>query len=236
MNVRSRIICSFCLGFTILFFSLYGTLKSQDGVAEADKVYGLDPTLYNGIKYTYFFPSGTGSHQYLNSTEFITGSVILKGKIYDDVLLNYDIYNQLLLLKYADETGVLNIIQVSTAWLGGFHLGNMQFTYCDYGKGRRFYQVLGTGPVKILNYWRKDLNLKLAYGTSEYTFSPPLRESFILKDGSIKTYRNNRNLLKIFDPGMRPDIKDYLRKNRIKVKKASDKEMTNLINYINTLL
>ncbi|MEI7663554.1 MAG: hypothetical protein WCK34_15200 [Bacteroidota bacterium] len=220
----------------ILFLvSISGRLVSQDALSIYDKVYGLDQALYNGKKYNYFLPPGTIGHQYILSPGYIAGSVTIKGKCYGNVSLNFDIFNQQLLLKYADETGSLNIIELSKAWLEGFSLGNMNFELLSPEKNPCFFQVLGDGPLKVLYYWRKNLNLVSAIGSSDYTFTRAVRDSFVLSNGQLKPFRNKRGLVKLFDRTWRPAIKSYLRKNRVDVKKAPDQAVTKMINFIGTL-
>jgi hypothetical protein len=127
----------------IILFSFIGNIFSQATSPEFDRIYGPDPLLYNGKKYIYFLPPGTGGHQFLAQPEFTEGEVIIKQIRFSRVSLNYDIYNQQLLLEYPDETGANGIIEVSKAWLDGFHLAGMDFIMHDFGDKPRFYQVLG---------------------------------------------------------------------------------------------
>ncbi len=145
---RSRLKGIMCSLLLIILFSISGTLISQNAVKVLDRVYGLDQTLYNGKKYNYSVPSSTKGHQYLISPDYIAGSVTLRGKCYQDINLNYDIFNQQLLLQYEDEKGVLNIIEVSKAWLKSFRRGNLNFEFLSLEKEPRFYQVLGEGQVR----------------------------------------------------------------------------------------
>jgi hypothetical protein len=216
----------------IFLFSISGRLISQDVVQVLDRVYGLDQTLCNGKKYTYLPPQGTKRNQYLLSRNYIGGSVTLKGKIYQDLTLNYDIVNQQLLLKYEDEQGAMTIIEVSKAWLDSFSLGTMNFEFLNLEKDPRFFQVLGKGPLRILYFWRKELKLESTMGTYKYIFTPALRDSYVLMDGQLKPFGNKRSLIGLFDPGDKPAIKSYLRKNKIKVKRASDQVMADLITFI----
>ena len=71
---------------------------SQDAAKELDRVFGPDQTLINGEKYDYCPPAGTKGSQYLATPEYLPGSVTLKGKCYRGLTLNYDIYNQQILL------------------------------------------------------------------------------------------------------------------------------------------
>jgi len=224
-----------CSLLLIILFSFSGTLISQDAVTILDRIYGLDQTLCNGKKYNYFLPSGTNGHQYLFSPDYVVGSVTLKGKCYQDITLNYDIFNQQLLLQYKDETGALNIIEVSKAWLKSFRLGNMNFEFLNLEQNPRFYQVLGEGPVRILYFWRKNLNLDVVIGSSDFTFTAAVRDSYVFMDGQLKPFRTKRKLIGLFDPGHRQEIKSYLRKNKVKVKKASDQTMEEMITFIGNI-
>ncbi|MBN1199198.1 MAG: hypothetical protein JXA23_07585 [Bacteroidales bacterium] len=215
------------------FFLLFPViLFPQDAATTLDKVYGLDQTLYNGKKYSYFLPQGTKGDQYFLSPQFIEGSVTLKGTCYEGVELNYDLFNQQLLLQYQEKSGAVKVIEVSKAWLSRFRIGSRHFELLDLGQGARFYQVLGDGPVKILYHWRKDLAQDATVGSSCYFFSSAVKESYLLKDGELQPFRTNKNLIKLFDRDKWPEIKSYLRKNKIKVRKASDQTMAKMINLI----
>jgi hypothetical protein len=219
----------------ILLFILFGRLTSQDVALDMDRVYGLDPLLYNGKKYSYFLPHGTGGNQFLLSADYHIGEVAIRGKKFEGVSINYDIYNQQLLLQYINESGAIDIIMISKAWLESFRVDNMLFRYLSLNDGPRFYQVLGEGPFFILYYCRKDLKLDYANGTSNFTFSKPRISRYVLINDDIYPFGNTRGLVSIFDPALKNRIREYIRDNGINLKKASDKTMTELINYIGNL-
>ena len=223
---------SFLLACLLLLLS--GNLLSQTDLKSLDKVYGLDPLLYNGVKYIYFLPPGTGGHQYLQSPDYFTGSVTIKEETFDGITLNYDIYNQVLLLRYADDKGAFNIIEISKSWLKEFQLGNKYFKYLDLGDGLKFYQFLGEGKIKLVYYWFKNLNLDVG-SSGNFTFTPSFRSSFILKDNRLMPYRNKRGFIDIMGKEHKKEIKKHIRKHKIKLKKATDEEMTELIDYIGNL-
>ncbi len=233
----------------LLFCS--GTLFSQHTFQDLDRVYGLDPLLFNGKKYSYFLPSGTGGNQFFSSAEFVWGGIVVKGcsgevvkgcsgevvkgKSDKDLLLNYDVFNQKLLLKFFDETGAEQIIEVSEAWLESFDLGPVNFICLRENDETRIYQVLGDGPCKILYYWRKNLKLINTATASSYTFTSPVKTSFVLIDGKPRPFGSKGSFTKLFNPAHKVEIKNYLQANGINLKKASDQAMTDLINYIGNL-
>ncbi len=220
----------------IILFSLTGILYSQEIIEEQDQVYGLDPLLYNGKKYTYFLPPGTGGNQFLNSPDYYLGQLVIKGIPFKDITLNYDIFNQQLLLRYADDKGSFNIIEISKAWLENFHLGDLYFELHDFGDGNRFYQVLGEGQARILYYYRKELKLDVLARSGTYEFSPAIKSSYVLKKDKLYPFGSKHSLLRVFGKEYKQDIKSYMRKNRIRTKNVSDAQMKELINFISNLI
>lgn len=229
---------TFSSRITFLFFLVIHAsgVVAQQPALTVDEVFGSDPLLYNGRYYTFYTPFNTGGNQYHTGTQFEIGSATIRGVKYSDLLLNFDIYNQEVILKYKLRTGATNLIIVSDAWVEAFSLNNIDFeivTTTDTVK--KIFQVIGNGPDRILYYWRKSLNLDSFYGASNYTFSEAKREMYILIDNKILKYTNNKSFYKLFDTEKRVNVKDFMRNNNIRVKKAPDQSMRELIDYCNTL-
>jgi len=216
----------------VLLFTFPEFSHPQDAVRDYDQAFGLDQTLCNGKKYYFIVPAGTRGDPFLVSPLYISGSVTLKGRCYRHVILNYDIYNQQILLQYADTKGVMLTIEVSKAWLDGFTLGSRTFERLKSEQQEAYYQVLGSGPVRVAYYWHKTLNLNEAIGSSNYQFSKAIRDSFVLFGGKTIQFKTRKGFIEIFDPSIRPQVKNYIRKNRIRLKRASDNAMADLINYV----
>ena len=223
----------------VLFISL---LTAVSGVAAqqtsivTDQVYGSDPLLINGKCYTFFPPLSTGGNQFFADTRFEAGSATIRGVTYTDLLLNYDIYNQQLILNYKSSTGAANPIIVSDAWLEKFSFKGINFEMISIKDTlKQMFQVLGTGSNRILYYWKKDLELDSFYGAKNHTFSFAKKEMNILSGNRIFKYWNNKSFYSIFDTEKRIAVKEYLHKHNINVKKAIDQTMTELIYYCNSL-
>lgn len=218
------------------------TIFSQGTFTELDKAYGLDPAVFNGKKYAYFLPSGTGGHQYLFSVEFVAGDMEIRGKGEEgkrgkgeEYLLNYDIYNQKVLLKFEDESGAVQIIEFPQDWLNSFSLREAQFIIIQYDGQERVFQTLGTGKYQILFYWRKDLNLSNSTGYATYSFSSPIKTKYVRTGDSIRQFNSKGSFIKIFDPAFKVGINKYMKDKKINLKQASDKELSDFIDFICTL-
>lgn len=220
----------------IILFTFATSLAGQQANNAHSHVYGLDPLLYNGKKYSFFLPSSAAGHQYLISEDFLAGEVTVKGKTYSDLIMNYDIYNQQLLLKYEDENGAINIIELSKAWMESFRLANMVFLCLDVGDGPRFYQVNGDGRVRILYHWKKDFKLGHDAGPVNYTFTPGTRTTYLYVDGRLTSFRGKKGLVKLLGPEKKEAVAAYIRKHHIHMKTASDRKMSALANYITIIM
>lgn len=219
----------------ILFASASG-VAAQQTISEKDNIYGSDPLLYNGKYYIFLPPSGTGGNQFFSDSQFETGSATIRGVTYPDLFLNYDIYNQQLILKYKNKTNATSLIIVSDAWLEAFSFKELDFQiFNTQDTMKRYYQSLGGGPNYILYYWKKTLKLEQSYGATNHTFSAGLKERNLLIEDRILEYLNNKSFSSLFGPGEKIAVKEYLRSHKINVKKANDLAMTQVINYCNTL-
>ena len=71
-------------------------------------------------------------------------------------------------------------------------------------------------------------------GFSEFTESE--KENYLLLDGSLKKYKNNRSFTKLFPNEIKARLREYIRNNHINVTKSSDEKIKELLTYCNSLL
>jgi hypothetical protein len=231
-----RIFFPLRLFIMLLSFSAAIPGSAQISGSATDSVYGSDPLLYNGKLYTFFPPFNTGGNQYLKDKQFEKGSLTIRGEVFNDVPLIYDIYNQQLIMKYKSKVGGENLIIISDAWLESFKILGMKFevfTFQDTLK--KYSQVFGEGPLKILYNWSKVLNLDSFHGARNFVFSSPKKEMSLEGENRLLQFSNNKTFCSFFDPAKKNVVKAYLRKNNIRIKKASDATMTSLIYFCNSL-
>lgn len=222
----------------------YSFCQNQNGVSDFTlkvkddfiRIYGMDPLLYNGILYKSFYPEKVKGDQYLASGSYVKGEVTIRGVKYKNLDLNFDIYKQELLLKYLNSNNAFNVIMVSKAWLEDFTIGSKRFEfYSTPETANRIYQVLGKNSIKLLYYWKKDLELdNTTYGNSNLCFTAKKQQNVLLSK-SLKRFYNNRSFVHLFAKEKQTHIKKYLRQNKIKVNKEQDQAMEELINYCSKL-
>lgn len=212
--------------------SIQPTKKIYDSISH---FYGKDPLLYNGILYKSSYPRTVNGHQYLLTSDFIKGEVVLRGVRFKNIDLNLDIHNQHLLLKAANTNNASEIIMVSQAWLESFSIGNYRFQYFNFPEStKHIFQVLGNDSILLLYYWKKDLKPDNVNGSKNLIFITK-RELSVLMNSKLYGFYNNRSFYHLFAKEKQLAIKKYLRSNKIRVRKASDENMEELINYCSKL-
>lgn len=206
--------------------------QSNTGI---DPVYGFDPLLYNGKVY-YFYQPATGGTQYLLTDFDKAGSVTIRGVLYSDLTINYDLYNQQLILKYINKAGSSSLIIVSDAWLESFILGGSNFSLIsDADTTRQIYQVIGNSEVKVLYHRKKELLLDSFKSGGMHYFSEPKYLKYVYLNHKMSSFNSNRSFLKVFEKEKQLLIKKYMHAQKVNVKKADAYTVERLINYCNSL-
>lgn len=216
----------------ILFLIVFpSSAFSQQNI---DGIYGHDPILYNGEIYAYQPPPSVNGNQFLTESEFQQGYVNIDGVIFNDLLLNYDIYNQFILLKFTLNYRTL-IIKLNHENLNKFSIGNKHFCLLPGLKSNKIiYQYFGDGKYQIMYQWQKELNLSNTQ-SSYYKFLKPKKTNNLYVNNQLFKYKNNRTFLILFKDSDKSSIKTFLKEEKIKVKKASDQQINSLINFCNAL-
>jgi hypothetical protein len=211
----------------IIFILFAGEVFSQGSFDLADNKYGLDPVLYNGKKYSFYPAAGIKGHQFLQQPDFVQGELLIAGKDFKNVLLNYDVYNQLLLLKYYDELKAACIIEVSFAWLDGFTIGDRRFIVLTTSNTPTIFESIGEQGLQVLYSWTKEIRIEPA--TSNQAFTAASRSSFLRINEKIIDYRTKKQFLSSFDPLTRSYIQDFLHSRHIRFKQINKQQMEELI-------
>jgi len=204
--------------------------------SDSDRIFGFDPLLYNGRVYSFFVQPGTEGTQFIDAEFDTKGNTTIRGTTYKDLVLNYDIYNQQLILKYTNALGSTSLIELSKAWLEMFEINGRHFEIItESDTSKRICQVIGNGRYSVRYYFYKELLPDTRSSSRKYVFSVSEKEMFIYSGVKMERYKNNRSFVSLFNAEQQEKIKKILRQQKIKVKKANDYKISELITYCNTL-
>ena len=196
-----------------------------------------DPFIQNGIYYSYPYYNAQG-HPFLDTKEFGPGSADFRGKYYEGVSINYDLFNQQVILSWEHE-GVLQMSLLAPEFLEGFQLKDKQFAKAQLEDGSAaFFQVVARAPGLACYYaWYKERReIRDSGNRSIYSFSDQKRRHYLLLDDRLQRYKSNRSFLKLFPEAAREAVRSYMSDAQLEVMEGSDPDMEKLISYASTVM
>ena len=200
-----------------------------------DRSYGEDYNLRSGKQYAHYY-AGVFGHQFFNSPTFRKGSVTIRGDRYDDVLLNYDIYNQLLVLKHTDNTGRTELLQLTAEFIEEFTLDGKEFVRMTFPQtGTEFFQVIRSGNLACLSHWEKDMVFSASATQNSYTFNKQLRRTYLLKDAQLRSFSTRASFVSLFRKEIRRAINRFVRNEAISFRQLSDEHLIMILEFCNSL-
>ena len=227
--------------YALLLLLLFSPLKSQeaghtsyDEIREdAENKYGPIAELINGEKYYYPYWADSGDPFFLLG-ESKGATIVIRGEVFENRNIRYDIYNQFIVLDYTDVSGAPASIALRNEWVDEFLIGDRPFKkYPNEDGAIRFAQAVYEGEVSCVYFWEKLYVPDLQNGEKHYKFLDPERNASIIIAGETRPYKSKKSFLKCFPKAQQAGIKSYLREKGVKFKKASDGEMKVLLEFIN---
>lgn len=196
-----------------------------------------DALLQNGLYYAYPYYNAVG-HPFLGDGEFGTGSVIFREKSYEGITINYDIFNQQIILsRKLDKMLQMNLL--ANEFVSGFSFQGKHFIKASFeGESSAFFQVISQSPYISCYYsWYKERREVLDSGNQRiFSFSEQKSKHYLLLDGKLLRYKNNRAFVQLLPDAAKGEIKNYLKVNKVLVKDANEHVMRSLIEHCNIIL
>jgi hypothetical protein len=207
---------------TSLYLTTFLLLGCITGIyaqtADHKSCYGSDPLLYNGIMYRYYVPSSTTGTQFYSGQEFSEGSAKIRGVTFSRLNLNYDVYNQQLVMKYNTPAGGIDQVVISDAWLEAFNINGLSFEVNKLTDSTaKIFRVVGADSLKVLYHYTKDLVLGSGVSAMNMRFTSPVRYSYLYNGKRLVQYAGNRNFIRIFPKTAQTELRRFIRKSNINV-------------------
>jgi hypothetical protein len=233
-DLRRLTIAAF-LYFCIAYLPLSGQQISENtATTYSDLVfwaYGQDQELVNGMQYYNKHPRAMG-HPYMLEGWTHQGSVRLRGKLYSNIWLKYNIHTQQVEVEYQTLNGGDNQVVLVNDRLDDFTIEEAYFRRITPDKARehgldpvQFYQVIGTGRMLWYIQWAK--KLVPVSGDSRFIeeFTPPKRSYLLELDGRLHEFSNKKSFVKLFPKDMQKDMKRLIRANYLQFRTADTKQL-----------
>jgi hypothetical protein len=234
--IRSCLVSLFSL--FILYYPCSAQLNnvlnsdSTDLFSFVQREYGPDPVLINGLYPEDYILDAIG-HPFFIDTIFHPGYVILHNQKFENVFLQYNIFDQNIIVSQPGfERDTVQIIPPNK-FISEFGINGKIFRkFCFDGANEQFFQVVYDGKIKCLYSFTK--NRYISYHTPKYSsfrFTQGIRKSFLLIDQKLYEYKKSGSFLQYLPKNVKPGIKAYCEKEKLRFSRASDTEIRNLMEY-----
>ena len=244
-NIKCFRIKLFWFVLVLLPFSIISAQEQKTNFSKSlseiidftELVYGTDDILVNGQPYALKLSDVKG-HPFFGDGSWSKENLVVKGKIYNNIELNYDIESDKLILNAKHNKNSFIKIELSDKVIDSFNLKNHHFINSAQLKNNIteavYFEQVYNGSFYFLIMHNKILN-------SAYYDTPPFGKYtdmqsvyYIYKDGEMKRLLRKKSFLKYFKKDKK-SIRKFMRKNKIKYKKASNVQLNTLMKYCDNL-
>lgn len=199
--------------------------------------YKSDQVLVNGLYYDNYYRNAIG-HPFLFEDVFYKGTLVCQNKLYKDLDMKYDVYEQKLLIRYILNDRNIRFIPPDE-FISEFSFNEMHFKkYSFPGTVPEFYQVIADyDNLKCLCYWyKRRTESSHTRAFSSYRFYDSEKNCYLVLNDKLLKFRNNLSFINHFPKEKRYEIRKYLKSEKIKVLKSNDDTLRKLIDYCHKCL
>ncbi|MCK4749958.1 MAG: hypothetical protein KAT15_23035, partial [Bacteroidales bacterium] len=160
------------------------------------------------------------------------GSLVLNGETYDSITINYDIFDQQLTLQYPGNSGQDLQVVLNREMIVHFQIDGLTFRKMSFPEtGSSFFQVVSSGNMSCFLLWEKTLYRSTVSGNTSYKYSKQSREVYLQREGRLYVVRSRSSFTSNYDEAYRKEIKEFLRREKIRFRNASDEKLGELMNF-----
>lgn len=189
-------------------------------------------------KYRNEYYQGVNGHPYYDEIIWKNGFVLYENQQYDSIEIRYDIYSDLLLIKYIDQEGYIRPIQLYSAKVNAFQINDHHFINVKGDSSKDlsgFFDLLLDGEIaSVLAKRRKEVN--------QSTTLTSLENRFVIHDilyirinQSFYEVKNRKSILEILSD-RKSELKPYLKLNKRRFKNDQEKELIEAVKYYNSIV
>lgn len=194
---------------------------------------GAEAPLFNGALYVDYTHTVSGSLPFWNNTrDFVKGSILFNNILYTDVLINYDVYKDKLLIQHPVNYKIFEVQLKDITW---FDLASYRFTAIHTPeKGLRpgFYEVVYSGRNSAV-YGRhsKELSQDLSENTARHSLTGKC-VYYVYRGGQSFKITTIKSLLQAYK---NDEIKNYIKSSKLNVKKDMQTVLKSVAMYYDQL-
>ncbi len=240
-----RFINDYLLIFAILLSAILSIPKLGFGQENIDlrselltitnSTYGADDKLINGKYYRpkHFYAEG---HPYFLTKDWQIAELHIKGASFKEIRLKYNIEDDVLIIRKIFNNRVSKNISLNNSFVDSLEIGTHTFHNTN---NLNLKNTIGIAELickgKIHAYIKHHIEYiegQSTHNKSDYAEAKTML--YLLDNNSFISISSKNDLLANFS-GHQKKIKQYMRKNKIRLKKAQTKQLMNLIHFCEQL-
>ena len=236
-----------CIAF-FLFFSV--AVRCQVDEKQKDlfkwfdsKIGDENRSIYDGVVHKVKYKTKNGNHKYFKSSKFLEGNIIYDNQPYYDIMMNYDIYEDELIVKLSDQLGNTSNIELMKRKIKGFSILGHQFTKIEIpaedkkeSGSYEFYEIVL--EKEQLNLYIKHHKTRKKKMDSKFTYSffeKGDSNYLLLIDSKYHKIKKKKNWIYVF-PNQKKTINTFYKKNKTMLKTNKNEFMLRLAVLMNDLI
>lgn len=206
-------------------------------INESQNVYSLDDEIINGFVYP--VPNSKIQGDPYLRDQWTEASLYVNNKEYTNLLIKYDLIIDHVILKAEIENGFQRLVELNNFQIDSFLVGNSIFvnTRCILNdeNNQTYYEQIFKGKYSLYKNYKKGFIKE--YNITPYGKYSDLRFQILLfNNNKFININKSSAFIKCFEKEKQNDIKSYLKKNNIKFKDASPKELKQLMEFCTTII
>jgi hypothetical protein len=243
MNSFIRFLKQDILFISLLTFLYVGTKAQEMHVLDSiklemlkkytEQVYGTDDKIVNGKVYLPAHFNAKGNPYFLTDN-WTESTLFIDGGKYDGQETLYNIDIEKLILKTTLKSKEEVLLVLNTDFIEAFYFGDHHFVngekHFPGNKFSGFVEQVYEGNFKVLIRHQKNFVSQYTANTPNGFYSGTKSQVFIYDKGELKKLPAKKAILDYF-PDNKREINKFLRKNRIKYKKATANQLNELFTY-----
>jgi len=197
----------------------------------------FDKLLVNGPSYENKYFRAIG-HPFFLENEYVNGEVVYAGLRFSEKPIKFSSFEQQLVMKIETESFSRELV-LPMEHVTEFKINDYHFRKYDlFGTGPAYYQVVTEKErITCLYLWTKSREISdHLEGYLSYKFGKDKAKKYLLMDGVVESFKNNRSYVKLFPEYAQPAISGYLKERKMKLQKMSDKSMKELVQFCDDTL
>lgn len=230
--------------FSFLVFTCLATVIPDKAIAQetyessvdildlANSIYRADDRLLNGKYYKprHFFAEG---HPYFNKNEWVDGTLFIKGILYNRIPIKYNIEDDKIIIKSILKNRISKDILLHNSFVDSLIIGSHIFHNTNnfsldntIGIAELIYRGNISAYFKHSSEFKDELSERQQHGK----YLNARKRLFLFDKDSFISIQTKKDLLAYFEEHKK-EVKQFLRKNRISIKKASNRQIVKLIQF-----